>query len=193
VLRLFLKDWMECRLQIKQYVICIWNHTCSFLFALCCCFLQSELFFVLVEFVGQVVCARYSDEEYFKERCQGRICVFVRFQLFSTGSVIIVNVYVLSASLSLRLLIRFCSRSYSSFEGNDNLFFSSSNSFYLYSLCFNNCPKRHIMLDMFESCSNKFMITNKSFMLNIILTFFWKIKKVHLSCFQGNEVLVAYF
>ena len=49
------------------------------------------------------------------------------------------------------------------------------------------------MLDMFESCSNKFMITNKSFMLNIILTFFWKIKKVHLSCFQGNEVLVAYF
>ena len=100
VFRLFLKDWMECHLQIKQYVVSIWNHTCSFRFALCCCFLQSELFFVLVEFVGQVVCARYSDEEYFKERCQGRICVFVRFQLFSTGSVIIVNVYVLSASLS---------------------------------------------------------------------------------------------
>ena len=94
-------------------------------------------------------------------------------------------------SLSLRLLIRFCSSS--CFEGNDNLFLSSSNSFYLYSLCFNNCPKRHIMLDMFESCSNKFMITNKSFMLNIILTFFWKIKKVHLSCFQGNVVLIAYF
>lgn len=54
-----------------------------FLSDLCFCLLQSKLFSVLVEFVGQVVCARYSDEEYFQERCQGWIFVFTFPTIFS--------------------------------------------------------------------------------------------------------------